>query len=140
MTQSAVIVRGSSFERDALVVLAALLGAGLATSLFYTPIPVVVLIGVPSLFYFLTRPYELLLVMVFLIPFNFVVPMGSIPVAAELLKVFAWIPFLIYLSSRRSSFITSTYNKWFVLWFVILLVSVFRSSDILFTIKEAVRL
>jgi O-antigen ligase len=116
------------------------LGAGLAASLFYTPIPIAVLIGVPALFYFLSRPYELLLAMVFLIPFNFVVPMGPIPIAAELLKGFAWIPFLIDLSGRRTSFVTSAYNKWFLLWFVILLASVMRSADLLFTIKESVRL
>ncbi len=120
--------------------LAALLGAGLAVSLFYTPIPLVILLGLPSLVYFLSRPYELLLVMVFLIPFNFIVPMGPIPVAAELLKVFAWIPFLMYLSRKRLPFLTSAHNKWFLLWFAILAFSLLRSSDPLFTIKESVRL
>jgi hypothetical protein len=140
MTQSVLTIRGTPWERDAFVVAAALLGAGLAASLFYTPIPIVVLVGVPSLIYFLTRPYELLLVMVFLIPFNFIVPIGSIPIAAELLKVFAWIPFLIALSAQGTSFVTSAYNKWFLLWLAILLFSVIRSSDVLFTIKESVRL
>jgi len=133
-------IRRAVWEQEFFAVVAALLGAGLAASLFYTPIPIAILVGVPALLYFLTRPYELLLVMVFLIPFNFVVPMGPIPIAAELLKVFAWIPFLIDLSGRRTAFVTSIYNKWFLLWLGILLISVMRSSDLLFTLKESVRL
>jgi len=138
--QSVLSIRRTPWGKDGFVIVVALLGAGLAASLFYSPIPIAILVGVPALIYFLSRPYELLLVMVFLIPFNFVIPMGPVPIAAELLKVFAWIPFLIDLSGRRTPFVTSAYNKWFLLWFAILLVSVIRSSDPLFTIKESVRL
>ncbi len=66
----------------------ALLGALLAGTIFYTPLLLALLIVVPALAYFLTRPYELLLVMTFLIPFNFIVPVGDVPVAAELLRFF----------------------------------------------------
>ena len=140
MTEAAITTRPRPLENDALAMFVAVLGAGLAASLFYTPIPIALLLGIPLLAYCLTRPYELLLVMVFLIPFNFVIPAGPIPIAAELLKVFAWIPFLIHLNSKDSSFITSRYNKWFLLWFAILLVSAIRSTDLPFTIKESVRL
>jgi hypothetical protein len=49
MTQSVLTIRGTAWERDIFVVAAALLGAGLAASLFYTPIPIAVLVGVPAL-------------------------------------------------------------------------------------------
>jgi O-antigen ligase len=115
------------------------LGAILAASLFYTPIPLVLVVGVPAFFYFSSRPYELLLLMVFLIPFNFVFKIGPIPVAAELLKVFAWIPFLIHLSTRRQSFRTSKYNWCFAVLAGLLILSLFRSNDLLYSIKESVR-
>jgi O-antigen ligase len=117
----------------------ALLGAILAASLLYTPIPLVVLLAFPAFFYFISRPYELLLLMVFLIPFNFVFRIGPIPLAAELLKVFAWIPFLVYLSARKQPFKTSKYNWCFAVLGGLLLLSLFRSNDLPFTIKESVR-
>src|SRR4051794_17913958 len=49
---------------------------------------------------FFDRPFPLLLLMVFLIPFNFVFTVGSIPIAVELLKIVAWIPFLISRETR----------------------------------------
>jgi O-antigen ligase len=116
------------------------LGAILAASLFYTPVPLVLLVGVAASVYFISRPYKLLLVMVFLIPFNFVFKIGPIPVAAELLKVFAWIPFLIYLSARKQPLKTSKYNWCFAVLGGLLVLSVFRSNDLPFTIKESVRL
>jgi hypothetical protein len=139
MTQSVLTIRGTPWERDVFVVAAALLGAGLAASLFYTPIPIVVLVGVPALIYFLSRPFELLLVMVFLIPFNFIVPIGSIPIAAELLKVFVWIPFLLT-RSQRPTFVGSRFNKWFVVLAGIIVLSLVRAHDLPFTVKESVRL
>ncbi|MGA7187695.1 MAG: hypothetical protein WBY66_04285, partial [Candidatus Acidiferrales bacterium] len=87
------------------------LGALLAASLFYTPLPFVLLLGVPLCFYYFSRPYELLLLMVFLIPFNFVFKIGAVPMAVELLKVFAWIPLLVHLSASKVRFRTSRY-KW----------------------------
>jgi putative inorganic carbon (hco3(-)) transporter len=116
------------------------LGAILAASLFYTPIPFVLLVGILAFFYFISRPYELLLLMVFLIPFNFVFRIGSIPVAAELLKVLAWIPFLVYLSSRKQAFKTSRYNWCFAVLAGLLFLSIFRSTDLPFTVTQSVRL
>jgi hypothetical protein len=86
VTEATINPRAGSIANDTLAMLIALFGASLAASLFYTAIPVVILIGVPFLIHFVSRPYELLLVMVFLIPFNFVVAVGPIPVAVELLK------------------------------------------------------
>jgi putative inorganic carbon (HCO3(-)) transporter len=117
-----------------------MIGATVAASLFYTPLPFVILIAIPSCLYFLSRPYELLLVMVFLIPFNFAFTVGPVPLAVELLKVFAWIPFLIDRRNHKTPLRTSRYNKLFAVWAVILLVSLFRSSSLLYTIKEVVRL
>jgi O-antigen ligase len=117
----------------------AAVGALLAASLLYTPVPLVLLAGIPLCFYFMTRPYELLLVMVFLIPFNFVIPVGPVPIAAELLKVFAWVPFLLHRERSTTSFKTSRYTKWFAVWAGIFVLSVFRSNDLPYTIKESVR-
>jgi O-antigen ligase len=55
-------------------------------------------------------------------------------------KVFAWIPLLIHLSNRNWQFTSSTYNKWFALWIAIIVLSVIRSQDLPFTVKETVRL
>src|SRR5271163_3013589 len=89
------------FEDSSVALLIATLSALLAASLLYTPAPLVLLVGIPLCFYFITRPYELLLFMVFLIPFNFVFTVGPVPVAAELLKVFARIPFIYCGSAGR---------------------------------------
>jgi O-antigen ligase len=118
----------------------AAVGALLAASLLYTPVPLVLLAGIPLCFYFMTRPYELLLVMVFLIPFNFVFTIGPLPVAAELLKVFAWIPFLYSRSTRNQPLKTSQYNWCFAVLAGLLFLSVFRANDLPFTVKESVRL
>src|SRR5262245_22942594 len=87
---------------------------------------------------FLDRPFPLLLLMVFLIPFNFVFTIGPIPVAVELLKIFAWIPFLITRAAREK-FKSSRYNKWFAIWGIILIASASRSDDLPYTVKESVR-
>ncbi len=118
----------------------ALAGAMLAASLFYTPIPFVVLLAIPAFFYFIPRPYELLLFMVFLIPFNFVFTIGPVPVAVELLKIFAWVPFLIHRANGGIRLKSSRYNKWFAVWAGILLLSVLRSNNLPLTIKDSVRL
>ena len=116
------------------------LGAVLAVSVFYTPIPLVLLIAVPASCYFISRPYELLLVMVFLIPFNFVFKIGPVPIAVELLKVFAWIPFLVRFTARNEVFRTSRYNWCFVVLSGLLLLSVLRSNNLPFTVTQCVRL
>jgi O-antigen ligase len=115
-------------------------GAALAASLFYTPLPLALAIAIPASVFFLTRPYELLLVMVFLIPFNFVVPVGGVPVAAELLKVALWVPFLLGVGRSGDHIRTSRYNKYFAVIGVLIVASFFRTHDLPFTVKEAVRL
>jgi O-antigen ligase len=116
------------------------LGAFLGASLFYTPLPFLLLLGVPLCFYYFSRPYELLLLMAFLIPFNFVFKIGPVLMAVELLKVFAWIPMLIHLRATGEPFRTSRYNWWLALVAGLLLISVFRSDTLPFTIKECLRL
>lgn len=126
-------------DQDCIAVLAAVVTVGLVASAFFTPLPLVIVFGVPFCFYFLSRPYELLLVMVFLIPFNFVFTVGDFPVAAELLKIFAWIPFFAT-RNDRAGFVSSRYNKWFMVWAGIMLLSLARSSDLPYSLKECVRL
>jgi len=130
-----------SLRGDNLLAMAtALVGAGIAASLFYTPIPFVILLAIPCCFYFISRPYELLLVMVFLIPFNFVFTIGPIPVAAELLKVLVWIPLVVERSGRGLLFKMSRYGKWFAVWGGIICLSLLHSYDLPYTFKESVRL
>jgi O-antigen ligase len=117
----------------------ALVGTSLAISLLYTPLPVVLLLAVPFFFYFIPRPFDLLLVMVFLIPFNFVFTIGSIPVAFELLKIVLWIPFLLSRREHGHSLRTSRYNWCFAILIGLSLLSVLRSQELPFTVKEVVR-
>jgi O-antigen ligase len=133
------IATGINWRDNVPALAIAALGAIAAASLFYTPLPFVLLLAIPASLYFASRPYELLLVMIFLIPFNFIFSIGPIPVAAELLKVVAWIPFVIH-GDNGSPFKTSKYNKWFGVWAGIILLSIFRSNDLPFTVKESVRL
>lgn len=130
----------ATIKQNLLPLVIALLATTAAASLFYTPFLLLILLGIPFLAYFISRPYELLLLMVFLIPFNFIFTIGPIPVAAELLKVFAWIPFIVYRRSRKNPFKASRYNKWFGVLAVILLFSIIRSHDLPFTVKGTVRL
>lgn len=125
-------------REDFLALGVAALGAALAASLFYTPLPFVILVGIPLCFYFATRPYQLLLFMVFLIPFNFVFKVGPVPVAAELLKVAAWVPFLIT-RRERPEFVTSRFNKLFAVLAGIIVLSLVRAHDLPYTVKECVR-
>ena len=131
--------RADWLRNDTFVLSAAGVSVALAASAFYSPLPLVIVIGIPFLLYCLSRPYELLLVMVFLIPFNFVFTIGTVPVAIELLKVFAWIPFLLT-RRQRSEFIGSRFNKWFAVLAGIILLSLIRANDFPFTVKESVRL
>jgi hypothetical protein len=130
----------AAFKQNWLPLTIAVVATTVAASLFYTPLLVVVLLGIPFLAYFISRPYELLLLMVFLIPFNFIFTIGSIPVAAELLKVFLWIPFLISRGNRRFLMKGSRYNKWYAVLAGLILLSIPRAHDLPYTIKESVRL
>jgi len=135
-------VQSSSTTRliveESLTLPIAVIAALLAISVFYTPIPLIAIAGVPLCIYFLTRPYELLLFMAFLIPFNFVFTIGAVPVAAELLKIFVWIPFLLTRGSR-ASFVTSLSNKFFVVLGVLLCLSLVRAQDLPYTLKDSIR-
>jgi len=131
---------GWIWEDSRLPLVIGVLAAFLAASLFYTPIPLVLLVGIPACFYYISRPYQLLLLMVFLIPFNFAFKIGSVPVAMELLKVFAWIPFFVFLWTRKQTLKTSRYNWCFAVFGGLLVLSVLRSNDLPFTVKESVRL
>ena len=130
--------RAEWLRNDTFVLLAAGASVALAASAFYTPLPLVIVIGIPFLFYCLSRPYELLVVMVFLIPFNFVFSIGTVPVAVEVLKVFAWIPFLLT-RRQRPQFIGSRFDKWMLVLAGIILLSLIRANDFPFTVKESVR-
>lgn len=127
------------FHDTQLPVIVAAAAVVIATSLFYTRIPFVILLAIPFCAYFATRPYKLLLVMVFLIPFNFVFEIGSLPVAAELLKVAAWVPFLITWHERET-FVSSRFNKLFAVMAVLIVLSLIRAKDLPYTLKECVRL
>jgi putative inorganic carbon (hco3(-)) transporter len=119
--------------------LIASLATAIVVSVFYTPLIVVALLAVPAAIYFGSRPYELLLLMVFFIPFNFVFKVGSIPVAFELIKVLAWVPFLLT-RGERGEFIGSRHKKYFAVWIAIVVFSLVRTSDFPYTVKECVRL
>ena len=136
----AAIANRKFFRDDRSAFLIATVGAVLAGSLVYTPVPFALLIAIPFCLYFAKRPYELLLVMVFLIPFNFVFTIGPVPMAAELLKVFAWVPFLLWQRGRKQPLKASKYNWCFAVLAGLVFLSVFRSKDLPFTIKESVRL
>jgi O-antigen ligase len=106
----------------------------------YLPKALGIAIVLMVLAFFIDRPYPLLLLMVFLIPFNFVFEIGPIPIAAELLKVFVWIPFLIAPAARGRRFISSRHNLWFAIIAGLIVLSLIRSQDLPFSVKECVRL
>lgn len=134
--QSAFATR--SFAAEYLPFAIAALAVFITASLFYTPGPFLVLAAVPCCIYFARRPYELLLFMTFLIPFNFIFTVGPVPVAAELLKVIAWIPF-VATRGERNGFVSSRFNKWFLVLGGLFVLSLFRARDLPFTLKEVVR-
>lgn len=135
--QSSALIRTWRDERLAFLV--ATVAVGLVASLLYTPLVVVALLVVPAAIYFSTRPYELLLLMVFFIPFNFVFKIGPLPVAFEVIKVVAWVPFLLT-RGDRPQFVSSRFNKWFAAIAIVILLSLARAKDFPFTLKECVRI
>lgn len=139
MATSLIATSSDWSKNDRIALLAAACSVALVASAFYTPLPLIIAFGVPFFFYFLFRPFELLMVMVFLIPFNFVFTVGSFPVAAELLKVFIWVPFLVT-RSERATFAGSRYNRWFAVLAGIIVLSLVRALDLPFTVKECERL
>lgn len=128
-----------AWEDNRLPMVIGLSGVILGVSLFYTPYLLVLLVGIPACFYFISRPYELLLFMVFLIPFNFVIRIGPLPVAAELLKLAAWIPFLVQFSARNQRFKTSRYNWCFAVLFGLFVLSILRANDLPYTVTQTLR-
>jgi O-antigen ligase len=139
MAETSITTGGYWLKNEPFALLTALLSVALAVSVFYTPLLLVLVVAILFGFYFLSRPYELLLLMVFLIPFNFVFAIGTVPVAAELLKVFVWIPFLLT-RGQRPHFVGSKFNKWFAVLAAIIFLSLVRSKDFSYTVKESVRL
>lgn len=128
-----------TWNSDRWALLIAALATAVVASLCYTPLVLVVLLIIPASIYFATRPYELLLLMVFFIPFNFVVKVGPLPVAFEVIKIVAWVPFLMT-RQQRPAFITSRRNFLFVVIAGVILLSLARADDLPFTLKECVRL
>lgn len=116
----------------------AALAAALVASVFYTPLVVLAVLVIPATVYFFTRPYELLLLMVFFIPFNFVFKVGPLPVAFEVIKVLAWIPFLAT-RKERAGFIKSRFTLAFTIIAGVIGLSLVRAHDFPFTLKECVR-
>lgn len=106
--------------------------------MFYTPLVVVAVLVIPASVYFITRPYELLLLMVFFIPFNFVFKIGPLPVAFEVVKVLAWVPFFVT-RKDRPPFKSSRFNLAFGIIAAVLVLSLARAHDLPFTLKESVR-
>lgn len=106
--------------------------------MFYTPLVVVAVLVIPASVYFITRPYELLLLMVFFIPFNFVFKIGPAPVAFEVVKVLAWVPFLVT-RKDRPAFVSSRFNLAFAVIAGVIVLSLARAHDLPFTLKECVR-
>jgi len=133
------VVTPRSWHAAPTALLVAALAAGLLASSFYTPLVIVALLVIPASVYFITRPFELLLLMVFFIPFNFIVKVGSLPVPFEVVKVIAWIPFLLT-RQDRSGFVTSRYNIAFAVIAGVIVLSLARAHDLPFTLKECVRL
>ena len=58
------------FEESSLALPIAAVGSLLAVSLLYTPVPLILLLGLPLCFYFSVRPFELLVFTAFMIPFK----------------------------------------------------------------------
>ncbi|MGH9733892.1 MAG: O-antigen ligase family protein [Candidatus Acidiferrales bacterium] len=120
--------------------LIALFGVTLACSLFFTPLPLFGVLGCMAATYFFTRPYKLLLTMVFLIPFNFVFKIGPIPLAAELLKVFIWIPVIFHMRATKKRMPAGRYSRSVFVLALLLGISLLSATDFGFSLKECVRL
>jgi putative inorganic carbon (hco3(-)) transporter len=127
-----------TWQTEPLALAVAALAAGLVASVFYTPLVVVAVLVVPAAVYFVTRPYELLLLMVFFIPFNFVFKVGPLPVAFEVVKLLAWVPFFAT-RKERPAFIKSRYTPAFAIIAGVIGLSLARAHDLPFTLKECVR-
>ncbi|MFZ0773650.1 MAG: O-antigen ligase family protein [Candidatus Sulfotelmatobacter sp.] len=128
------------FDDGGLALPIAAVGALLAASLLYTTIPFMVLLGIPLCFYFLTRPFELLVFTAFMIPFNFVFVLGGLPVAAELLKVLLWGPFVLQLAASKREFVVSRYHLPFLVISTLLLYSCVVAGNLPFVLKESLRM
>lgn len=127
-----------TWQTESLAVAFAVVAAALVASVFYTPLVVVAVLVIPASVYFITRPYELLLLMVFFIPFNFVFKVGPLPVAFEVVKIVAWVPFFIT-RKDRPAFVRSRYKLAFAVIGGVILLSLARAHDLPFTLKECVR-
>lgn len=132
-------IAGNTWISDPRAFIIAAFGVVLTTSCLYSPLPLFVALAIPFSIFFIPRPYELLLVMVFLIPFNFVFTVGQFPVAVELLKIVLWVPFLLNRRETSRKILSGPYNKWIAVLFGLLVLSVVRSPTPAFATKEVVR-
>jgi len=114
--------------------------AACVVSAMYAPKALALFCAVLLAIIFFERPFGLLVFMAFLIPFNFIVVVNGIPLAAELLKIAIWGPFLLYLITRRKRFLVSRYNLFFLALFALLIYSCVIATDLPYTLKESVRL
>lgn len=125
-------------QSEWLALAVATLATVIVISLLYTPLVLAVLLLIPATIYFWARPYQLLQLMVFFIPFNFVFKVGPFPVAFEVVKLFAWIPFLAT-RHTRPAFVRSRFDLWYGVLFAIIVLSLVRAHDLPYTFKECVR-
>jgi O-antigen ligase len=116
-----------------------MLGAILAASALYTAVPLLILIVVPASLYFISRPYQLLCVMAFFIPFNFIVMVGPVPIAVELLKIAIWIPLISQALLHDKPILSSRYDLLFLGVGLSLAMSCVHATNLAFTFKECLR-
>jgi putative inorganic carbon (HCO3(-)) transporter len=106
----------------------------------YAPAVLAILLVLLALLFSVNDPFRILVLVAFLIPFNFVFVIGEIPVAAELLKVFMWGPFVLYLFTKKQKFRFSRYSLPFLAIFVLLAYSCLVATNLPFVVKESVRM
>jgi putative inorganic carbon (HCO3(-)) transporter len=85
-------------------------------------------------------PFPLIVGMAFLIPFNFIVVVGPIPLAAELLKIAIWGPLLLFAVRRQCKITGGSYFYPFLLLSFLVMLSCLRAQNLAYSLKESVRL
>jgi O-antigen ligase len=140
LTIRSTAVQGSLWLVICLGVSGAALAALLACGSTTTTALLLLFLLTAVVIYYRNRPYDLLLVMVFLIPFNFVSRIGNVVIAAELLKVFAWFPFLLWLRGSRKEFVGSRNDLWFGILALLAVTSLPGATQFGYVLKLVVRL
>lgn len=126
-------------DRHATACIVAVAGLLFAWAAIYAPAALLAIAGVVAVLYYFDRPFELLLVMVFLIPFNFIFAIGPIPIAAELLKVAIWVPLLAAQSAKGARVKQSRFRRSVIVLGALIVLSLFRAYDFGFSLKETTR-